>query len=298
MDKFLTWLRVHFLSWLAPPKSIQVIDIIQILIIAYIVYRLIIWVRNTRAYALLRGILFILGFVVIARVLRMEAITWLLGNLSVAAITAAVIIFQPELRKGLEQMGHSRFFSSVFSLGSRNDEDNLRFSEHTINELVRASFDMAEVKTGALIVLERDISLSENEKTGIPVDAVLTSQLLINIFEHNTPLHDGAVIVRGNRVAAATCYLPLSENMELSKRLGTRHRAGLGISEATDSLTIIVSEETGGVSYAMAGKLTTGVSPSDLREKLHEIQKIREDSLLAKKRRERRDKADAEQSQG
>ena len=210
MDKVLTWLRLHILEWITPPKTIQVIDIIQILIIAYIVYRLIIWVRNTRAYALVRGILLILGFVVVANILNMEAIVWLLGNLSVAAITAAVIIFQPELRKGLEQMGHSKFFSSIFALSSRSDEDNLRFSEHTINELVHASFDMAEVKTGALIVLERDITLDENEKTGIPVDAVLTSQLLINIFEHNTPLHDGAVIVRGNRVAAATCFLPLS----------------------------------------------------------------------------------------
>ena len=294
MEKALTWLRVHILNWLTPPKTIQVIDIIQILIIAFIVYRVIIWARNTRAYALLRGILFILAFVVIANLLHMEAIVWLLGNLSVAAITAAVIIFQPELRRGLEQMGHSRFLSSLFSLGSQSGEDNLRFSEQTINELVRASFDMAEEKTGALIVLERQVSLDDNEKTGIPVDAVLTSQLLSNIFEHNTPLHDGAVIVRGNRVAAATCYLPLSENMDLSKSLGTRHRAALGISEVSDSLTIIVSEETGNVSCAMEGKLTTGVSPSELREKLHEIQKIREEGFLEKRRRERRDQAAAE----
>ncbi len=243
---------------------------------------------------MLRGILFILAFVIIANIFRMEAIVWLLGNLSVAAITAAVIIFQPELRRGLEQMGHSRFLSSLFSLGGSGGDDNLRFSEKTINELVRASYDMAEVKTGALIVLERQVSLSDNEKTGIPVDGVVSSQLITNIFEHNTPLHDGAIIIRGDRVAAATCYLPLSENMELSKRLGTRHRAALGISEVSDSLTIIVSEETGNVSYAMTGKLETGVSPSELREKLHEIQKIREETYLEKRRREKRGKAAAE----
>ena len=146
--------------------------------------------------------------------------------------------------------------------------------DKTINELVRASFEMGEVKTGALIVIEKTITLEEYEKTGIPIDGVLTSQLLINIFEHNTPLHDGAVIVRNNRVTAATCYLPLSDNMDLNKNLGTRHRAGVGISEVTDSFTIIVSEETGNVSYASGGELHTAVTPSDLRDQLHKIQKL------------------------
>lgn len=153
-------------------------------------------------------------------------------------------------------------------------EDNLRFDDQTLNELVRASFEMGEVKTGALIVIEQNISLSDYEKTGIPIDAVLTGQLLINIFEHNTPLHDGAVIVRNNRVSAATCYLPLSDNMALNKNLGTRHRAGVGISEISDSLTIIVSEETGKVSYALNGELFTGVTPSELKEQLYKIQKL------------------------
>ena len=147
-----------------------------------------------------------------------------------------------------------------------------RFTDKTINELVKACFDMGEVKTGALIVIEREIRLTEYERTGINIDAVLTSQLLINIFEHNTPLHDGAVIVRGNRVAAATCYLPLSDNMELSKQLGTRHRAGVGISEVSDSLTIIVSEETGKVSIAQNGKLQSGISSAALREALVKAQ--------------------------
>ena len=189
-----------------------------------------------------------------------------------AAVTAVVIIFQPELRRVVEQIGEKNPLSAIsFASGQ---EENERFSDKTINELVRASFEMGEVKTGALIVIEKTITLEEYEKTGIPIDGVLTSQLLINIFEHNTPLHDGAVIVRNNRVTAATCYLPLSDNMDLNKNLGTRHRAGVGISEVTDSFTIIVSEETGNVSYASGGELHTAVTPSDLRDQLHKIQKL------------------------
>ena len=149
----------------------------------------------------------------------------------------------------------------------RSDE----FTDKTINELVKACFDMGEVRTGALIVIEQNIRLSEYERTGINVDAVLTSQLLINIFEHNTPLHDGAVLVRGNRIVAATCYLPLSDNMELSKQLGTRHRAGVGISEVSDSLTVIVSEETGGVSLAVNGVLHRNVEADYLKEELIQL---------------------------
>ena len=137
---------------------------------------------------------------------------------------------------------------------------------------------MGIVKTGSLIELERTVALGEYERTGIPIDAKVSSQLLINIFEHNTPLHDGAVIVRNNRVTAATCYLPLSDNMDLNKNLGTRPRAGVGISEVTDSFTIIVSEETGNVSYASGGELHTAVTPSDLREQLHKIQKLAKNS--------------------
>lgn len=274
MEAFWNWIRIHIINWLTPPKTIEVIDIIQVILIAYFVYHLILWVKNTRAYTLLKGILFIVAFVVVANILNMNVIVWLMGNLSVAAVTAVVIIFQPELRKVLEQVGHKNPLSSVFSLSRMSDEENLRFTDQSINELVRASFEMGEVKTGALIVVERDVRLEEYEKTGIPVDAILTGQLLINIFEHNTPLHDGAVIVRNNRVMAATCYLPLSDNMELSKKLGTRHRAGVGISEVSDSLTIIVSEETGSVSYAMEGELHTAVTPSELREQLHKIQKL------------------------
>lgn len=237
MDAVSNWFRMHVLTWLEPPKQIEVIDIIQVALIAYFVYHFILWLKNTRAYTLLKGILLIVIFAVIANLLNMDVIIWLFSNLSVAVITAVIIIFQPELRRVLEQLGHKNPLTNLAMLGS-SSENNDRFSDKTVNELVRASFDMGEVKTGALIVVEKEVKLEEYEKTGIPVDGVLTSQLLINIFEHNTPLHDGAVIVRGDRVVAATCYLPLTDNLSLSKNLGTRHRAGVGISEISDSLTI------------------------------------------------------------
>ena len=270
MDGLMNWLR-NIGSWLVPPKPIGVIDIVQILILTYFIYRLILWMKNTRSYTLLKGILIVVAFVVVANLLEMEVIVWLIENLSVVAITALIVIFQPELRRILERMGHSNVFSGIFSLGRSGDE-NKRFSDHTINELVRASFEMGEVRLGALIVIEKDITLEEYVNTGIPIDAVVSSQLLVNIFEHNTPLHDGAVIMRGDRITSATCYLPLSDNMELSKKYGTRHRAGIGISEVSDSFTIIVSEETGSVSYAKAGRLHASVTPSELREVLADEQ--------------------------
>ncbi len=272
MDAVLTWIRLHIITWLTPPKQIEIMDIIQIIVIAFFVYRLIIWLQKSRSYTLLRGILLIIVFVAVANIFNMDAILWILGRIGVVAMTAIVIIFQPELRKFLEQMGRRKWFNTLFSIGSRSEEDRIRFSDRTINELVRACFEMGEVKTGALIVLEQDVVLSEFEHTGIQVDAILSGSLLINIFEKNTPLHDGAVLVRGNRVAAATCYLPLTDNMDLSKSLGTRHRAALGISEVSDSFTIVVSEETGKVSYAVDGSLTAGVSPTELKEQLYSIQ--------------------------
>ena len=170
------------------------------------------------------------------------------------AATALLVIFQPELRKALEQLGSKNIITNILSFDDGKEE--LGFTEKTVNELVRATFEMAKVKTGALMVIEKGDSLKDIERTGIEVNGLVSSQLLINIFEHNTPLHDGAVVIRGNRVAAATCYLPLSDNMSISKELGTRHRAAVGISEATDSLTIVVSEETGRVTLAEGGQLT------------------------------------------
>ena len=168
----------------------------------------------------------------------------------------------------MEDLGRKNIISSLIPISSGKTETGL-FSDRTINEITKACIEMGKVKTGALIVIERSQSLAEYERTGIDIDGIVSSQLLINIFEHNTPLHDGAVIVRGNRVTSATCYLPLSDNMALSKDLGTRHRAGVGISEVTDSMTVIVSEETGKISVAYGGRLHRGLTADELREYLY-----------------------------
>lgn len=260
------------------PK-VTIIDILDILIIAFLFYHVLAWVKGTRAWMLFKGIAVILVFILVAAIFQMNTILWLAGNTVNVALTALVIIFQPELRKALEQLGRKKFVSIVFDFGTL--QDNGRFSDKTIQELTKASFEMGKVKTGALIVIEQDIVLTEYERTGIELDSILTSQLLINIFEKNTPLHDGAIIVRGDRVVAATCYLPLSDSMFISKELGTRHRAAIGISEVSDALTIIVSEETGAVSIAKGGEIYRELTPETLREHLKLIQNaVQEESKL------------------
>ena len=260
-----------YLSTLHIPKTLMWTDIAEIIIISFVVYQLLAWIRNTRTWALLRGVIVILAFLFIAALFNMSTILWIAGEIFSIAAIAIVIILQPELRRALEQIGQKSFMNALFPFEISKAQEG-RFSDRTVQEIVKACYEMGKVKTGALIVIEHNFSLAEYERTGIEVDGLVTSQLLINIFEHNTPLHDGAVIIRGNRVTWATCYLPLSDNMELSKELGTRHRAGVGISEVTDSLTIIVSEETGRVSMAYDGKLTRNVEPDTLRSKLTSLQ--------------------------
>ena len=244
----------------------------EILIIAFLVYNILLWIKNTRAWALLRGIVVIAVFILIAVFFEMNTILWIVSNLFGIAAIAIVVILQPELRKALEELGRKNLFSSLILPFNTTKSEEGRFSDRTINEIVKASVEMGKAKTGALIVIQQEQVLYEYERTGIAVDGIVSSQLLINIFEHNTPLHDGAVIVRENRVTAATCYLPLSDNMELSKELGTRHRAGVGISEATDSMTVIVSEETGKISIAYNGGLERGLDALRLKERLHSVQ--------------------------
>lgn len=260
----------NYISKLSFP-SMGIIDFIEILLISFFIYQFMLWIKNTRAYTLLKGILVVLVFILVAYIFRMNTILWIVKNLATVLITGIIVIFQPELRKALEQLGKKNIVSSIIPFDSSREQEG-RFSDKTINEIARATFDMAEEKTGALIVIEQNILLTEFETTGIPMDSKITSQLLINIFEHNTPLHDGAVIIRGDRIVAATCYLPLSDNMKLSKQLGTRHRAGVGISEVSDSLTIIVSEETGQVSVAYEGGLKRNISIAQLKGELHSIQ--------------------------
>lgn len=253
------------------PLKIEITDIIEIVILSLVFYEIMLWVRKTKAWILFKGIVIILGFTLIASIFNLNTILWIVNQTLSVGIIALVILFQPELRKALEQIGQKNFLSDILSLDSGKKVSE-RFSDKTINELVKATYELGRTKTGALIVIERNYSLQEYIRTGIDVDAIITNQLLINIFEHNTPLHDGAVIVRGNRVVSATCYLPLSDNMELSKELGTRHRAGVGISEATDAFTIIVSEETGKVSVTQSGRLHRNVDGEQLRALLVEVQ--------------------------
>ena len=242
-------------------------DLLDIIILSFLLYEIMVWIKKTRAWVLLKGFAVLLVFIFVAWAFRLNTILWLGKNIFSLGITALVIVFQPELRKALEQLGRQNIISSVFSFDSAK-ESEARFSDKTVNELIKAVFEMAKVKTGALIVIEKKTPLNEYERTGITLDSVITSQLLINIFEKNTPLHDGAVIIRGDRIVSATCYLPLSDNLFLSKELGKRHRAAVGISEVTDSLTIVVSEETGAVSVAMEGDIKRNLNQDDLRAQL------------------------------
>lgn len=265
MGKFIDFYETYF-SRLSVPKF-GVTDAIEILIIAFVIYRLVIWVKKTRAWYLVKGLLLLLVIWVIASICEFNAIMWIFLNTISVGIIAIIVIFQPELRRALEQLGQQSF--TGFFGDSRVQE---RFSDRTRKELVEAVFSMAKVKTGALIIIEGNVSLEEYERTGIPLDSVVSAALLINIFEHNTPLHDGAVIVREDRLVAATCILPVSDNMRLSKELGTRHRAGVGVSENADCLTLIVSEETGKVSLAQKGQLIRGVDEDYLNARLLEYQ--------------------------
>ena len=261
-ERYFGWVSLPMIMWT---------DIVEIIIISFLVYHVLVWIKNTRAWSLLRGIVIILVFVFLAALFDMTTILWIAKNVTGIAVTALLIVFQPELRKALEQLGKTTVLSGLIQFDNGRVSGEM-FSDKTIDELIRASYEMGKAKTGALIVVQNKDPLTEYELTGILIDALVSSQLLINIFEHNTPLHDGAVVVKGNRVVAATCYRPLSDNMELSKELGTRHRAGVGISEATDSLTIIVSEETGRVSVAMNGELHRNIDADFLRSKLAILQ--------------------------
>lgn len=260
-----------YLVWLSIPK-LTLTDILEILILAFLIYHIVNWIKSTRAWMLVKGIIVLCIFSLIASIMNFNVILWIISKTINVGIIAVVILFQPELRKALEQLGRKNIVSSFITFDDQK-EKNERFSDKTISEIVRATFELSKTKTGALMVIEQNIILSEYERTGINIDSAISSQLLINIFEHNTPLHDGAVLIRGNRIIAATCYLPLSDNMELSKDLGTRHRAGVGISEVSDSLTITVSEETGKVSIAIGGVLIRNVDGDYLKNKLQSLQR-------------------------
>ena len=245
-------------------------DIIEILILTYLIYHIAMWLINTKAWMLMRGIVVLGIFVLLAAVFKMHTILFLARNSVTVLATAAVVVFQPELRRALEKLGEKQFLSSIVPFETNKESSG--FSEDTMDSIIDAAYNMGRVKTGALIVVEQAIHLTEYESTGIKMDCLVSMQVLMNIFEHNTPLHDGAIIIRGDRIVSATCYLPLSDNMGLSKELGTRHRAAVGMSEVSDALIIVVSEENGKVSVAQGGVLDRAVTREELRENLTYIQ--------------------------
>lgn len=269
MEKILNFFRTYF-DWFYIP-AITISDLIEITIIAVIVYHVMKWFRQNRAWTLFKGILVLLAFGAVALLFQFNTILWILENTINVGIIAVIIIFQPEFRRALEQLGRGSYVVSLFS--TEEEKGSKRLEKKMLNEISKAVYAMSEVKTGALIVLEQEVRLGDYERTGIDVDAIVSSQLLLNIFEHNTPLHDGAVLVRNGRVASATCYLPLSDNLDINKSLGTRHRAAIGVSEVSDSITIVVSEETGAVSLAYNGTLVRNITKEQFVSKIEEFGK-------------------------
>ena len=267
------FVNAHFGRWYLP--DLRITDIIEIAIIAFLVYHVVVWIKNTKAWMLLKGIGVLVVFILIASVFQMNTILWLVKNSFSVLATAAIIVFQPELRRALEKLGQKDFLKAF--LPFEMNRVTGKFTDQTVDAIIGACYEMGKAKTGALIVVENEIVLTEYENTGIALDCLVSEQMLINIFEHNTPLHDGAIIIRGDRIVSATCYLPLSENRKLSKELGTRHRAAVGMSEVSDALVICVSEETGNVSYAVGGELIRAITQGELRDRLNQIKNSSEE---------------------
>lgn len=282
MKKIAAALSTYF-DWFYIPR-ITITDIIEIIILSYLIYNVMLWVKKTRAWTLFKGIIVIAVFMGIAAVFKLNTILWIIKNTISVGIIAVIILFQPELRRALEELGRKNILQDVLIRDDKNIRDE-RLNDNTIQELVAATADLSKNKTGALIVIEQDVALGEYESTGINVDAAVSKQLLVNIFEHNTPLHDGAVIIRNNRVLSATCYLPLTGRTDLNKELGTRHRAAVGISEVSDSMTIVVSEETGTISIAHTGTLYRNIDPEMLRKHLASLQVKSTESKYFKRRK-------------
>lgn len=235
------------------------VDVIDILLVWFVIYKLMMVIRGTKAIQLLKGIIVIIIVRVLSQYIGLNTLQWLMDQVLIWGFLAVIIIFQPEFRRALEQLGRG----SLFSRTSNQEDDS---SNNMVDSIVKAAEYMAKRRIGALISVERETGLEEYVETGIPLNSQISSELLINIFIPNTPLHDGAVIIQKGQVSAAACYLPLSESPFISKEFGTRHRAAVGISEVTDSITIVVSEETGGISIAKNGELHKNLTPEILKE--------------------------------
>lgn len=249
---------------------IQISDIIDILITATFIYYMITWLQETRAMQLVKGIVLVFAILLISDWVHLTIINYILNAIVQVGVFALVVLFQPELRSLLERLGRSKV-GKLIDLAT-TDADQLRADEQAVfDEVVDAVMEMSATKTGALIVIERDTKLGDHTKKGTRIDAEISRQMLLNIFFKNSPLHDGAVIIRNGRIHSAGCFLPLTSNDNLSSELGTRHRAALGISEVSDAMIIVVSEETGKVSIAKGGGLTRNVSKEPLRRALEKF---------------------------
>lgn len=258
---------MHILQTLKSIIHIGWVDVIDIIIVAFILYKVMGLVRETRAQQVLKGIVFLLVLTPLSEWLRLDALNYILVNVMQFGLLALIIVFQPELRRVLEKVGRFNV-SSIFKADQGTGSFNM---DEAISSISVAAGNLSLTKTGALIVIERETKLGEIASTGTMLDAAISSQLVENIFFHNSPLHDGAMIIRRNRIVAAGCYLPLTEDTTISKKLGTRHRAGIGISETADCVVVIVSEETGNISVAMSGSIESNYTPDSLKKKLAKV---------------------------
>jgi len=258
--------QVSFLSFFSLSENVHwydyLNDVLDIVVVTYVIYKLMMIVRGTKAVQLIKGISIILVSWFLSGFFGLKTLQFLLNQVITYGLLGIIIIFQPELRRGLEHLGRT---SNLFGRTSTSDEDKQR---QMIEAIVSSAQYMSKRRIGALIAIERDTGLNEYVETGIRMDSHITSQLIINLFIPNTPLHDGAMIIQDGKIAAAACYLPLSESPHIDKALGTRHRAAIGVSEVTDSVTLTVSEETGAVSLAIAGRLYRELDEEALRNKL------------------------------
>ncbi len=250
---------VYSIKVLNIPK-ITVFSLIDIALVSYLIYKILIWIKETRAWSLFKGI-FVLFFIsIIAYIFDLYTVTWIISNTFNVGIIALIVIFQPEIRKALEQLGTTKGVLSI----SFSEQSN-QLSTRSLDAILASATKMAQEGIGAIIAIQNEVPLGEHEVTGIPIDAVITSQLILNIFEDKTPLHDGALIIKNDKISAASCILPLTKK-EIGKELGTRHRAGVGLSEVSDAFIIIVSEETKALSLAHSGKIERNITEEDIRK--------------------------------
>ena len=249
--------------WQQALEMLNLISILDILIVALVIYKLMMIIKGTRAVQLIKGLFVLLMASLVSEFLGLKVVEWILDQLSTVLVVALPIVFQPELRRALERLGRGKFFARPMSM--LNEETLTK----VVNQIVRSVKVFSKENIGALIMLEREIGVNDFIETGTKIDGMVSSEILVNIFIPKSPLHDGAVIIRGDRIAAAGCFLPLSENPNLSKELGTRHRAALGLTEQSDAIGIIVSEETGTISVAEEGRLTRYLDENTLKEILN-----------------------------